>query len=57
MIFPSPVIKALSTLFVDLTVLLQRPDVNKSVVYVVGSKSFWPDIQKPRQVENAVRDI
>ena len=25
--------------------------------YVVGSKSFWPDIQKPRQMENAVRDI
>ena len=26
-------------------------------VYVVGSKSFRPDIQKPRQMENAVRDI
>ena len=25
--------------------------------YVVGSKSFLPDIQKPRQMENAVRDI
>ena len=25
--------------------------------YVVGSKSFRPDIQKPRQIENAVRDI
>ena len=25
--------------------------------YVVGSKSFWPDIQKPRHMENAVRDI
>ena len=25
--------------------------------YVVGSKSFRPDIQKPRQMENAVRDI
>ena len=24
---------------------------------VVGSKSFRPDIQKPRQMENAVRDI
>ena len=24
--------------------------------YVVGSKSFRPDIQKPRQMENAVRD-
>ena len=28
-----------------------------TVVYVVGSKSFRPDIQKPRQMENAVRDI
>ena len=27
------------------------------VNYVVGSKSFRPDIQKPRQMENAVRDI
>ena len=27
------------------------------VPYVVGSKSFRPDIQKPRQMENAVRDI
>jgi hypothetical protein len=25
--------------------------------YVVGTKSFRPDIQKPRQMENAVRDI
>ena len=25
--------------------------------YVVGSKSLRPDIQKPRQMENAVRDI
>ena len=25
--------------------------------YVVESKSFRPDIQKPRQMENAVRDI
>ena len=25
--------------------------------YVVGSKSFWPDIQKPHEMENAVRDI
>ena len=28
-----------------------------NVRYVVGSKSFRPDIQKPRQMENAVRDI
>ena len=26
-------------------------------VYVVGSKSSRPDIQKPHQMENAVRDI
>ena len=26
-------------------------------MYVVGSESFRPDIQKPRQMENAVRDI
>ena len=26
-------------------------------LYVVGSKSFRLDIQKPRQMENAVRDI
>ena len=25
--------------------------------YVVGSKRFRPDVQKPRQMENAVRDI
>ena len=25
--------------------------------YVVGSKSFRPDIQNPHQMENAVRDI
>ena len=25
--------------------------------YVVGSKSFRPGIQKPRQMENAVTDI
>ena len=31
--------------------------VQKSEQYVVGSKSFRPDIQKPRQMENAVRDI
>ena len=28
-----------------------------TVMYVVGSKRFRPDIQKPRQMENAVRDI
>jgi hypothetical protein len=25
--------------------------------YLVGSRSFRPDIQKPRQMENAARDI
>ena len=30
---------------------------NLCLKYVVGSKSFRPDIQKPRQMENAVRDI
>ena len=29
----------------------------KHGAYVVGSKSFRPDIQKPRQMEDAVRDI
>ena len=28
-----------------------------TLIYEVGSKSFWPDIQKPRQMENAVKDI
>ena len=35
-------------------------DLVPSVVeamYVVGSKRFRPDIQKPHQMENAVRDI
>ena len=27
------------------------------MTYVVGSKIFRPDIQKPRQMENSVRDI
>ena len=30
---------------------------HRTQMYVVGSKSFRPDIQKPRQMENAVRDI
>ena len=29
----------------------------RSATYAVGSKSFRPDIQKPRQMENAVRDV
>ena len=32
-------------------------EFGETVFYVVGSKSFRPDIQKPRQIENAVRDI
>ena len=32
-----------------------KSDMDKG--YVVGSKRFHPDIQKPRQMENAVRDI
>ena len=28
-----------------------------ALTYEVGSKSFRPDIQKPRQMENAARDI
>ena len=31
--------------------------VISSQTYVVGSKSFRPDIQKPRQMVDAVRDI
>ena len=27
------------------------------MIYEGGSKSFRPDIQKPRQMENAARDI
>ena len=31
--------------------------IDYSSIYVVGSKSFRPDVQKSRQMENAVRDI
>ena len=31
--------------------------VPHKVIHAVGSKSFRPDVQKPRQMENAVRDI
>ena len=34
-----------------------EPVTRKLSTYVVGSKRFRPDIQKPRQMENAVRDI
>ena len=36
--------------------LVIRP-VLPTETYVVGSKSFRSDIQMPRQMENAVRDI
>jgi len=31
--------------------------VHSSMVYEGESKSFRPDVQKPRQMENAARDI
>ena len=34
-----------------------EPGSFSSVLYVVGSKIFRRDIQKPRQMENAVRGI
>ena len=39
--------------------ILYRPSsvISHDPYYLVGSKSFRPDIQKPRQMENAVRDI
>ena len=37
--------------------LCYRTPLERQHMYVVGSKSFRPDIQKPRQMENAVRDI
>ena len=37
--------------FLTLTAILRH------TFHVVGSKSFRPDIQKPRQMENAARDI
>ena len=39
------------------TVILQMRPKFACLKYVVGSKHFRPDIQKPRQIENAVRDI
>ena len=35
----------------------KKDKTNNQCTYVVGSKSFRPDIQKPRQMENVVRDI
>ena len=32
-------------------------DFKSREMYIVGYKSFQPDIQKPHQMENAVRDI
>ena len=34
-----------------------KQDISVNMTYVLGSKSFRPDIQKPRQMENAVSDI
>ena len=38
---------------------VQSPSLlrDKNETYAAGSKSFRPDIQKPRQMENIVRDI
>ena len=44
-------------LFVTLKSWSGRKLLNPTTLYVVGSKSFRPDVQKPRQMENAVRDI
>ena len=38
--------------------VIKTEDISsKMYIYVVGSKIFRPEIQKPRQMENAVRDI
>ena len=38
----------------DIMDLVQSLDlVIHCIIYIVGSKSFQPDIQKPRQMENA----
>ena len=53
-------IKDLQDLQCTYNVTLSRVHVTNVAVekkYVVGSKSFLPDIQKPRQMENGVRDI
>ena len=42
---------------VSSAIYLQNGSSGPCCYYVVGSKSFWPDIQKPRQMENAVRDV
>ena len=38
-------------------IIVDSSPTDRSANYVVGSKSFRPDIQKPRQMENAVRAI
>ena len=52
-------LKNSKVVFVSVTLKkLVRPETfGPYYVLVVGSKSFRPDIQKPRQMENAVRDI
>ena len=42
---------------IDLVLFRKTYHYWKARTCVVGSKSFRPDIQKPRQMENAVRDI
>ena len=49
--YPVPVTTDLEGIWQDVT------GIRLTRVYVVGSKSFRPDIQKPRQMKNAVRDI
>ena len=51
--FPKPV----ELTQVSLKNMIKISGTLPSDVYVGGSKSFRPDIQKPRQMENAVRDI
>ena len=37
--------------------VVEKEGKTTNITYVVGSKSFRPDIQKPRQMENDVRGI
>ena len=39
----------------DCKILKSHTDMNH--IYEDGSKSFQPDVQKPRQMENTARDI
>ena len=59
-VLPSEIHHQICQVYVDNDTYIKRysfyPAQNVSY-YVVGSKSFRPDIQKPCQMENAVRDI